>query len=126
MPADVAPPCIPAPSAVGCGAPFDQIPCSPSPLFATPSLRYATRPTSPSMESPISRRTALKTTALAAAALTMPAFAARGSSRLKVGVIGCGGRGRGAAHDCLTASPDTEIVALADMFPERIKEALDQ
>jgi predicted dehydrogenase len=76
---------------------------------------------------PISRREALLTTsALAASALAFPAFAAKGANRLKVGVIGCGGRGRGAAKDCLTASPDTEIVALGDMFPERIKTALDE
>jgi predicted dehydrogenase len=76
----------------------------------------------------ISRREAIKTTAFAAAALAapFPAFAGRGSSRLKVGVIGCGGRGRGAAHDCLTASPDTEISAIADMFPERINTALEE
>jgi predicted dehydrogenase len=75
---------------------------------------------------PISRRTALKTTALAAAALTMPAFAAKGSSRLKVGVIGCGGRGTGAAVNILEASPDTEIVALADMFPDRLQTCLKE
>jgi predicted dehydrogenase len=76
---------------------------------------------------PISRREALITTsALAASAFAFPAFAARGSSRLKVGVIGCGGRGTGAAVNSLQASPDTEIVALADVFPDRIKGCLDQ
>jgi myo-inositol 2-dehydrogenase / D-chiro-inositol 1-dehydrogenase len=75
---------------------------------------------------PISRRTALKTTALAAAALTMPAFAARGSSRLKIGVIGCGGRGTGAAVNALQASPDTEITALGDMFPDKLQKCLEE
>src|SRR5438477_8812431 len=41
--------------------------------------------------------------------------------RLKVGVIGCGGRGTGAAINSLEASPDTEIYALADMFPDRLE-----
>ena len=40
---------------------------------------------------------------------------------LKVGVIGCGGRGGGAAMDALKASPDTRIVALGDVFEERVR-----
>ena len=39
---------------------------------------------------------------------------------LRVGVIGCGGRGGGAAFDALKASPDTRIVALGDVFAERV------
>ena len=46
------------------------------------------------------------------------------STRLKVGVIGCGGRGTGAAANCLTASPDVEVTALADMFPDRLQGCL--
>lgn len=46
--------------------------------------------------------------------------AGRGNGRLRVGVIGCGGRGTGAAVNMLEASPDTEIVALADAFPDQI------
>jgi predicted dehydrogenase len=42
-------------------------------------------------------------------------------SRLRVGVIGCGGRGTGAAANILQASPETEIVALGDLFPDRLE-----
>jgi predicted dehydrogenase len=42
---------------------------------------------------------------------------------IRVGVIGCGGRGRGAAVDAMNASPNTRIVAFADVFPERLNEA---
>ena len=51
-----------------------------------------------------------------------PARAANSSSarRLKIGVIGCGGRGTGAAINMLEASDDVEIVAIGDMFPDRI------
>jgi predicted dehydrogenase len=42
------------------------------------------------------------------------------TGRLRVGVIGCGGRGTGAAINCLEASPDTEIVALGDAFQDRL------
>jgi predicted dehydrogenase len=41
--------------------------------------------------------------------------------RIKVGVIGCGGRGTGAAINALEASKDTEIHALADVFADRLK-----
>lgn len=43
-----------------------------------------------------------------------------GAGRMKVGVIGCGGRGTGAAANILEASPDVEIWALADVLPERV------
>ncbi len=39
---------------------------------------------------------------------------------LTVGVIGCGGRGSGAAANILEASPDTKIIALGDAFPDRL------
>lgn len=42
---------------------------------------------------------------------------------IRVGVIGCGGRGTGAAFDAMKASPDTKIVALGDMFPDRVQSA---
>ncbi len=44
----------------------------------------------------------------------------RASARLRVGVVGCGGRGTGAARNALEASPDAEIVALADVLRERV------
>lgn len=82
------------------------------------------------MPAQISRRDAiLTTTALAAAAIVLPAraFAAtKGAGRLKVGVIGCGGRGTGATVNCLQASPDLDIVALADVFPDRLQGCLSE
>jgi predicted dehydrogenase len=42
--------------------------------------------------------------------------------RIQVGVIGCGGRGTGAARDCVQSSPNVEIVALGDLFEERLDE----
>ncbi|MBI9035066.1 MAG: Gfo/Idh/MocA family oxidoreductase [Bacteroidales bacterium] len=39
---------------------------------------------------------------------------------LKAGVIGCGGRGTGAAINFLNAGPGTEITALADVFQDRL------
>jgi predicted dehydrogenase len=72
----------------------------------------------------ISRRKFISTSSSAAvtAALISGGRFAYGtaSGKLKVGVIGCGGRGTGAAQDCVKASPDVEIFALGDLFPERL------
>ena len=39
---------------------------------------------------------------------------------LKAGVIGCGGRGTGAANQFLSAGPNLQIVALGDTFQDRV------
>lgn len=44
---------------------------------------------------------------------------------LKAGLIGCGGRGTGAAIDFLNAGPNLEIVALADVFQDQITTCRD-
>ncbi|HUU95673.1 MAG TPA: Gfo/Idh/MocA family oxidoreductase [Phycisphaerae bacterium] len=40
--------------------------------------------------------------------------------KLRVGVIGCGGRGTGAAMNCVESSENVEIVALGDLFQDRL------
>ncbi|MEN6334191.1 MAG: Gfo/Idh/MocA family oxidoreductase [Phycisphaerales bacterium] len=45
---------------------------------------------------------------------------AQGSDEIRVGVVGCGGRGSGAANDCFNSSPGVKIVALADAFTDRM------
>jgi len=39
---------------------------------------------------------------------------------LKAGIIGCGGRGSGAAMDFLNAGPNLTVVALGDVFQDRV------
>ena len=63
---------------------------------------------------------------LAGAALLGSASAgayAAGSDTLKVAVVGCGGRGTGAARQALNADTGVEIVALADAFEEELRRA---
>lgn len=48
-----------------------------------------------------------------------------GGSELKVAVIGCGGRGTGAANQALRADYGVKIVALADAFRDRLDECYD-
>jgi myo-inositol 2-dehydrogenase/D-chiro-inositol 1-dehydrogenase len=45
---------------------------------------------------------------------------------LKAGVIGCGGRGTGAAINFLSAGPNLQIVALGDTFQDRIDQCRDR
>lgn len=39
---------------------------------------------------------------------------------IKVGIIGCGGRGTGAANQAIMADPGVKVVALADLFKNRV------
>jgi predicted dehydrogenase len=77
-----------------------------------------------SVTAPVSRRRFLQQ-AGAAMALTRltPGYAA-GSDRLRVGLVGCGSRGTGAAMNCVTAAPGVEIVALGDVFQDRVEACL--
>ncbi|MEX0928591.1 MAG: Gfo/Idh/MocA family oxidoreductase [Balneolales bacterium] len=46
---------------------------------------------------------------------------APGGRVLKAGLVGCGGRGTGAAVNFVDAGPDLEIVALGDVFPDQLE-----
>jgi len=75
------------------------------------------------------RRTFIQNSAVAAAAggvllsAASPVHAA-GSDALKVGLVGTGGRGSGAAVNALVADPNCKLVALCDIFPDRIESGL--
>jgi len=80
-----------------------------------------------------SRRDFLKTSgALTAGAVVAANLAtggrayAAGSDLIKVAVIGCGGRGTGAAADCVKAGGNVKIWATADAFLDKAKGAAAQ
>ncbi len=79
-------------------------------------------------QSSVTRRDFFKTAAAVSVAASLPDFGvfAAGSDTIKVGVIGCGGRGTGAAIDCLKADPGVEIVALGDLVPDRVASSLER
>jgi len=56
------------------------------------------------------------------AAVTVPEFLriAPDGEPIRAGVVGCGGRGTGAAINFLDAGPNLSIVAIADVFQDRI------
>jgi myo-inositol 2-dehydrogenase / D-chiro-inositol 1-dehydrogenase len=68
-------------------------------------------------------RTAAAASIAAAFPVNFPVFAA-GSDTIKIGLIGCGGRGTGAAIDCMKGSPGVEVVALGDLVPDRLESSL--
>ncbi len=70
--------------------------------------------------SPTRREFMVASGAAVAAATLLGGSARAANPKLRVGLIGCGGRGTGAAHQALTADPDTELVALGDTFADQI------
>jgi myo-inositol 2-dehydrogenase/D-chiro-inositol 1-dehydrogenase len=81
----------------------------------------------------VSRREFLKgaaaTTAAVATFHIIRSASAQEAKPLKVGLIGCGGRGVGSARDAMRAAPNVKVVALADLFQDRVmgaREALNR
>ncbi len=79
-------------------------------------------------EGPYNRRKFLKTSGILAAGSVfgiphVRAGSPPASNVIKVGLIGCGGRGTGAAVQALRADPDVVITALADIFEDRLEGA---
>jgi predicted dehydrogenase len=79
--------------------------------------------------SPFSRRDLLKAGAAVSAGVMLSptdrAFAA-GSDRIRVAMVGCGSRGTKDAIDCLKSDPGIEMVALAELLPDRLESSLRQ
>src|SRR5262249_11568994 len=73
-----------------------------------------------------SRREFLKTTSVAAGATTLlpwsnlPGAYAAGSDEIRIGLIGCGGRGTGAAENAIKSAPGVRLVAMGDTFKDRL------
>jgi len=75
----------------------------------------------------LSRRDFIKTTSAATLAAMIPTTGgmfASGSDKVRVGLIGCGGRGTGAAIDCINSSSSIVITAIGDLFQDRLKSSL--
>src|SRR5437870_11058203 len=76
------------------------------------------------------RREFLKTSALVGSALAAPAilpgalFAKENSDALRIGLIGCGGRGSGAADQALNADNNVVLTSMGDAFEEPLHTSL--
>jgi len=79
----------------------------------------------------ISRRKFVKESTLAAGGVmlaTLPIGAVAhvaGNETLKLALVGCGGRGTGAANQAFRADPDTQLVAVADAFADQAAKCLE-
>ena len=76
------------------------------------------------------RRLFLKSTGAAVLGSALPLTTAFGSTSgamrsntLKVGLIGCGGRGTGAAVQALSADPDVVLTAMGDVFVDQLEKS---
>jgi len=103
-----------------------------SPLVPDP--RPATLGPSLVLPGPLSRRGFLRTSAVVAAqpwllrrpqeesAPVTPALSRDDAGAVRIGLIGCGGRGTGAAYQALNAEDGSVVlVAMADVFPDKIE-----
>ena len=76
------------------------------------------------------RRSFLKTAALTASVSVLNSSAinrfghAAGNDVIKIGLIGCGGRGSTAANDALDAEPGIQLVAMGDIFADKVQKSL--
>ena len=77
-----------------------------------------------------SRRSFIKNTSIATGAIVAsPLFVEAMSNvhaekKLKIALVGCGGRGSGAAIQALKADENVELVAMADVFKDRLESSL--
>ncbi|MEQ1854234.1 MAG: Gfo/Idh/MocA family oxidoreductase [Chthoniobacteraceae bacterium] len=74
---------------------------------------------------PLRRRTFLTRSAAALAATSVAGFPTisrgkGGNELIKLALVGCGGRGAGAANQALNADSNTKLVAVADLFPDNL------
>ena len=79
----------------------------------------------------VSRRDFCKNTAIVAGGmLTMPLDVAAsahvlGEDTIKIALVGCGGRGTGAALQALSTKENVQLVAMADVFRDRLDSCFD-
>lgn len=70
-------------------------------------------------------KTSTKVTTLAGLSAATQAYGAS-NDRIRVGLVGCGGRGTGAARDAMTAGANVELVAMGDIFRTKVERSLDR
>src|SRR5215469_9459456 len=79
------------------------------------------------MDTNVSRRSFLTSTVAGATAfqIVKPELVrGAGNERLRAGLVGCGGRGTQAIQNILTGCDNVEIIALADVFEDRLEDCL--
>lgn len=79
--------------------------------------------------SEISRRNFVKKTALAMPLVTFPSIGFSGGNnfqkeeKIRVGLVGCGGRGTQDTINCLNSAPNVELIAMGDLFEDHLEKS---
>ena len=79
--------------------------------------------------SPLSRRSFVKSGSALTAGLALSPYVSKGltdDQPIRIGVVGCGGRGCGAVGNAMQADPKVELVAIGDLFEDRINQRSKQ
>ena len=82
------------------------------------------------MKNQLNRRSFVKSTGITSGALLTVPFSlesmanSSNDKKIKLALIGCGGRGTGAAVQALRADKDVELVAMADAFSDQMENSL--
>src|SRR5271166_4789024 len=94
------------------------------------NFHHLTIPEGSQMSNDTTRRDFFKTSAIAGGALAAElsiltnAHAQQNTDTIRVGLVGCGGRGSGAIEQCLRADNNVRLVAVADTFRDRAEACL--
>src|SRR3954454_9003797 len=86
----------------------------------------------PPSRSPVTRRNFLQTTSVAAGGALLSGLSveraahAASDDTIKIALIGCGGRGPGAASQALSTNGKVKLVAMADAFKDRLEGSLNE
>jgi len=93
------------------------------------SIRKRQGKVRPAKDDGLSRREFIKGSAavsLGALAYSTNYVYAAGDDKIRVGLIGCGGRGTVDTTDCLKSSANVELVAMGDLFKDRLDSSLEK
>ena len=76
------------------------------------------------------RRNFIKSSSLLSSSFILPGFTFKPkknvyNDKIKLSLVGCGGRGTGAVINALNADDNIELVSICDVFPDKIKSSLN-
>ena len=77
----------------------------------------------------LSRRSFVKSGSVLSAGLALTPYVSKGltdDKPIRIGIVGCGGRGCGAVGNAMAADPKVELVAIGDLFEDRINQRSKQ
>src|SRR5215212_10269640 len=90
-------------------------------------MRGSNMPTNNTRRDFLKTSTGIAVGATLAGTLVVPRSVHAGvSEKMRVGLIGCGGRGTAAAENALVASPENVLVAVGDTFADSANASVDK